>query len=310
MHGSGAGLRGFGGCEFGPVVAPVVGPEGSAIDAGGDLNGRTSAGWHPAHTPVGDGLHRLPQLLCKGRDTPGDSDGGVERRFSVHDAILNAPCSFGQRNVLDDSHNLCMESTVYERVAAELERRKAKNTLPNSWASLGRVIETTSQQMHNWSRRDVPASHHLAIANALDWSVEELLGVAPLKHERHETSERGVAQSVSLSNPIVVPILTWGDLMSRELPDVFKVELPDNAMAPKAGRGAMIEFSQGLVPEPGDGVLVRDSSGGVHFREFRPALGGAWTAFARNEAFPSFHSERDGLKLLAVLTSVTNRWSR
>lgn len=120
----------------------------------------------------------------------------------------------------------------------------------------------------------------------------------------------GVAQTVSLSGLTVVPSIAWGDLMTKALPSVFKVELPDNSMAPRAPMGALIEFTCGITPLAGDGVLIRDRSGHHYFREFRPGRVGVWTAYAYNEAYQPLHSEADGVEVVAVLTAQPTRWGR
>jgi hypothetical protein len=61
-------------------------------------------------------------------------------------------------------------STTYSRIGKAL---KAQHM---TWADLGRTIGVTDQVINNWSRREVPAKHHAAIARVLGWSIEHLLG--------------------------------------------------------------------------------------------------------------------------------------
>jgi len=98
--------------------------------------------------------------------------------------------------------------------------------------------------------------------------------------------------------------------MDAQLPEVFKVELPDNSMAPRAPAGSFIEFTRGIEPIAGDGVLVRDRSGAFYFREYRIVRSGVWEAHAYNEAYKTLDSVRDGLEIIGVLTSVSTRWAR
>jgi hypothetical protein len=85
--------------------------------------------------------------------------------------------SLSQRFVSASLHSAFMADPVWHRVDRELERRKLKHLSPSSWASLGRQIEATDQRINNWSRRGIPARQHVAIANALGWSVNQLLGI-------------------------------------------------------------------------------------------------------------------------------------
>lgn len=106
------------------------------------------------------------------------------------------------------------------------------------------------------------------------------------------------------------PSLKWDEIVAAvDLPAVFWVTLPDDSMAPRAPRGRRVCFDRRLRPVPGDGVLVADSSGGVHFRLYRAGSGGRWSGEALHAAFAPLDSERDGLRVLAVLMAEEGRWS-
>lgn len=76
------------------------------------------------------------------------------------------------------------------------------------------------------------------------------------------------------------------------------------------GRKAFGEKLARVQPRPGDGVLVSDSSGGVYFRIYRAGRADRWTAVALNPAYgPDLDSERDGLRVLAVLKAEEGRWA-
>lgn len=94
-----------------------------------------------------------------------------------------------------------------------------------------------------------------------------------------------------------------------ELPSVFWATLPDDSMAPRAAAGKKVCFDRGMVPRPGDGVLVADGAGGVYFRVYRAAGAGRWVAAALNADYVPLDSERDGLRVLAVLRGEEGRWS-
>lgn len=147
-----------------------------------------------------------------------------------------------------------------------------------------------------------PASRRALDAAFPDWMHTQTQplgsgGVPPLAHQ------------VSLETVTVVPFIQWKQLMTQPLPAVFKVVLPDNSMFPKAPAGTAVEFSAGIQPMPGDGILIRDRSNNVYFREYRESRPGVWVAFAANGAYAPLEAERDGLEIMAVLTGVSARWS-
>lgn len=119
-----------------------------------------------------------------------------------------------------------------------------------------------------------------------------------------------VAQDVSQMEMQHAPLITWGALMQpKKLPALFWIELPDDSMAPRAPAGRLICFDTTMQPRPGDGVLVADATGTVHFRLYRAGAGDRWSAHALNEAYGPLDSQRDGLQVLAVLKAEEGRWS-
>lgn len=97
--------------------------------------------------------------------------------------------------------------------------------------------------------------------------------------------------------------------MTRYLPPRFCVVLPDDAMAPKAHAGEVVEFDRTLAPRAGDGVLVRDREGTFYVRQYRVRRAGEWTAHATNPAYEALEAERDGLHVVGVLIATLSRWS-
>lgn len=83
-----------------------------------------------------------------------------------------------------------MTDQVWQRIDDELERRKQKHLAPGNWSALGKKISATDQQIHNWKKRQVPSRHHLAIAMAFGWSVDELLGIEPHKPHAAEPPQK------------------------------------------------------------------------------------------------------------------------
>lgn len=96
----------------------------------------------------------------------------------------------------------------------------------------------------------------------------------------------------------------------EELPRTFRICIEDASMEPKVKPGAWVHFNsrEAETVRPGDGVLVRDNTGRVHFRVYRATRPGRFEAHAVNVHYDPLESERDGLKVLAVLTAVEARW--
>ena len=129
--------------------------------------------------------------------------------------------------------------------------------------------------------------------------------------ENPTTWSSGVAQFMSQLRPQTVPSITREQLMSEfrdSPPEVFRLAAFDEAMAPRVKPGAVLTFSTSEEPRPGDGVLIRDASGAVHFREYLMGRPGVWVAHAENRLYQPMESDRDGLEVIAVLLSVDARW--
>lgn len=96
--------------------------------------------------------------------------------------------------------------------------------------------------------------------------------------------------------------------MSGSTPEEFRTLAPDNALAPRLVAGQRFTVQRGIQPRGGDGVLLMDSAGVLHMRLYSPGAGGRWTGVAESPAFQVLDSERDGLTVVGVLTSVDGRW--
>lgn len=84
--------------------------------------------------------------------------------------ILNPSFSRVKRNVSLIGNTQGMD-VVWHKVDKELERRS------KTWAWFARQLGETDQAVNNWKRRGVPARQHAAVAQALGWSMERLLGL-------------------------------------------------------------------------------------------------------------------------------------
>jgi hypothetical protein len=165
-----------------------------------------------------------------------------------------------------------------------------------------------------------------AIANALARGAlpkklhlfERITGV------RVEWVETGLGPKFAPGRPIAHPVspqsmsmdpqegsqrVEWGTMKSEALPDVFRVEVPDDAMADRVLKGHLVKFDKTIAPRAGDGVLVEDAAGAWFFRQYSPGAQGRFAAVAKNSAYQTLDSERDGLTVLAVLVGVPEaRW--
>lgn len=183
--------------------------------------------------------------------------------------------------------------------------REGRQRLNLSEAAFGKLVGVSRAAVQQWERPDgtAPKLDRLqAVADALNITVAELLSPESLPPSDE-------AHVVSHLAPKIVPTIDWGDLMTAKLPHVFKIELTDNSMAPRAPAGAHVEFTRGLEPKPGDGVLVKDRSGHHYFREYKSSRVGVWSAHAYNPAYEALDSVEAGLSVVAVLTGMSMRWA-
>lgn len=121
------------------------------------------------------------------------------------------------------------------------------------------------------------------------------------------------AQSVSLSSVenrlAELPQLEWRETMDKieagDLPQRFRVKMPDNAMAPKAREGWWVAFERADLGEAGKRVLVRTRTGSVYCRRYtEPDSSGRWIAKPDNGDFQQFDSVEHGLTVVARMLYV------
>ena len=200
--------------------------------------------------------------------------------------------------------------------------RQARKRLGLTQQQLANAAEVKQSDVSKIERGDTLTSRGIArLAKALE--------VDPLWLERGEGPPPNWSDAQHASGGIVVPTparaqklsqlqtedaprVTWGVILTTEaaqLPDLFWTELPDDSMAPRAPHGHRICIDRRLTPKAGDGVLVADAAGGVHFRQYRAGVAGRWSAAALNAAFDPLDSERDGLRIIGVLMAEEGRWA-
>lgn len=178
---------------------------------------------------------------------------------------------------------------------------------------IAEACSVTEQAVSNWKRTGKVDKHNLAVLARLmrrdvAWFLVNRSRGEPPPQELHQ------AQTLShVESMLSMTTLTWTQMMTTGeiLPDIFKLQIQTDEMAPRVSIGAWVQFSAALASQvrPGDGVLLRDSSGGIHFRIYKAARPGIWEAHAENRNYEPLISDRDGLSVLAVLIAVEERWS-
>ncbi len=114
----------------------------------------------------------------------------------------------------------------------------------------------------------------------------------------------GVAHAQDVREFTLPPVVTREQLMDPrfELPAVFEVSMPDDAMAPEIPAGRQLIFERtSTMPRPGTRILIADGSGRRHVRRFAEGRDGAWRALPDNRSHMDLDSRQDKLQLLAVL---------
>lgn len=157
-------------------------------------------------------------------------------------------------------------------------------------------------------RSSTRSEHAPALAKALGVRLEVLVGNTLPDAREEAPPAYGVAQNMSHHTIRVAPMLDWETLMLHPLPPRFDLPAPDDSMVPRIAAGDVVSFSTELQARPGDGVLATDQHGHLYIRLYRQRTPIAWEAHALNDAYQPLHSDRDGLRVLAVLIGVQARW--
>lgn len=196
--------------------------------------------------------------------------------------------------------------TFGQRVRYARTQRKIKQ---EQLAAAAQMRQPDISKIERGDTKETPAIARLARALGVDAQWLEL-GVGP-EPDWAAPLDGGGAHAVSLSSLETVPSTTWEQLemtTGTELPRTFRICIEDNSMEPRVRPGAWVHFNSRETARPGDGVLVRDRTGKVHFREYRAGPPGSWQAHAENASYAPLESVRDGLQVLAVLMAVEARW--
>lgn len=129
--------------------------------------------------------------------------------------------------------------------------------------------------------------------------------------ERVMLDRKGHMQAHGLSYKAdTVPFLTKEELMSgKDLPNAFKIELPDDALGAKAPKGTKATFER-REAHWGDAVLLLDANNRPHVRVYRQSLDHEWEGYAANSDFATFNGSMSGVRVVAVLESLGGGWAQ
>lgn len=179
-------------------------------------------------------------------------------------------------------------------------------------AQLAKAAGVSPGAVSHWfsgNTQELKAASAIGLAQITGWNVKwwaEGIGPRDLRSAVAHSLSQPQPDNESTDDPQRV---AWGAMNAADLPEVFRVEVPDDAMADRVMRGHLVEFSTKETPRAGDLVLIEDATGTWYFRQYSPGAQGRFAAVARNSAYQTLDSERDGLKVLAVLVGVPRaRW--
>lgn len=172
--------------------------------------------------------------------------------------------------------------------------------------SLNDLVRDLGKTYAYW--RDLLRDEKKSFGEKIARAIEEGLGL-PQASLDQPLSRGRPAHPLSPDRATMAPqTMKWGVMKMKEpeeLPDEFRVDLEDDAMAPEALAGWRVELSRSLEPRFGDDVLVRLGNKDYHFRRYRQDPAGGWVAAALNTDFASFKSEDDPLmRIVAVMAFV------
>lgn len=177
---------------------------------------------------------------------------------------------------------------------------------------LAKAADVSPSAVSHWfsgNTLELKAASALGLAQLTGWNVKwwtDGIGPRDLRSAVAHSLSQGHLNNDSQDDSQRV---AWGSMKTADLPEVFQVEVPDDAMADRVLKGHLVKFSRTITPRAGDGVLVEDASGTWFFRQYSPGAQGRFAAVAKNSAYQTLDSERDGLTVLAVLVGVPEaRW--
>lgn len=191
---------------------------------------------------------------------------------------------------LDATAEACGSSSVY---LSQVRNRAIDNKTgrPREMgAVIARRLEKGCGKPPGWMDHD-----HGAAGNAIDFPDRSVL-------ERQAT-EPGVMVNIhTLDAQPVSRMVAWEELRMPDLPNVFRLTLIDDSLAPDLRRGDYVELQRDLAGSAatGDWVLVRAADGQHCLREFIAIPGGGWVAVPVNTSGHQAVTSQSGATVVAV----------
>ena len=197
------------------------------------------------------------------------------------------------------------------RRAANLTQKQVATAIGMSQGTLAGLERTAHSSgltvqlasLYKVSAEWLATGSNLARESSPNWSNEQ--------HANAGARPRGLpAQPVSHPGRFdQVPVYAWETLMPMAAPIRFAVRCPDDSMSPFLRTGSVVYLERGLIPKPGDIVLISDADGRFYLRLYRPRTATTWEGRPLNDLYQSLDSEREGLKLAAVFVGMEGRVS-
>lgn len=203
-------------------------------------------------------------------------------------------------------------SARVRRLVAWLHKNR-RDLTENGKPSPTKIAAETGRKVSYWS--DVLRGDAKSFGAVAARAVEDALQIPPFSLEGIDIGQhpsRGVDHQKTQPAHTVTPSIEWRTIVgSEKLPEQFTTTVPDGAMGARVRAGTACIFRTDTVPRFGDGVLVTDKHGELHFRLYaqgdRP---GHWRAKADdNRAYRDLDSDDDALTVVAVFHGVMGRWS-
>lgn len=207
---------------------------------------------------------------------------------------LHTTCTNKSTVSVTTGSRVVYSQTMEEPIVKALRWAREKGMNQSAFADR---VGCTPQDVTNWKKRGMPADWHARVATVLGRSVDELLST---KAAINGTTGQPMAQDLSQA-PVETPLLTWEELMSQQLPEVFRVLLRDDVLAPILSTGDELVFRRASEARAGQLVLLRDREGNHFARVLRERLPGQYVAYSPNPAYEPLDVKALSLEIVGVL---------
>lgn len=159
---------------------------------------------------------------------------------------------------------------------------------------LRKDLDVSSATMTNWKSRGVSKEGALEAAQKYRCDANWILTGKPQVKEAHD---------LSFVEPIVMPqLVTWEWVVTAKVfPERFMLAMPDGSLAGDVEKGDEMVFESGRAPRVGRPVIVEDETTEKRYVRLYAEAKEGWRAIATSDAYVSFRSDMDKIKILASL---------